>query len=111
MARDVGLAAALTLMPLALGTSLLAYGLAVEVDLGPIWALMFMQAGLAGPALVAAFLAGAPAAALGLVRPSGRAMVGAVLIGLSYWYLSAAVVAPSAVTKRILPSCAARPFR
>lgn len=95
-ARAIPLGGALLLMPLAFVTSVLAAALVAGLDLPPLLLLpTVMVVGIAGPAVVAALLCSdAPRAALGLTAPPARALVGAVLVGASFWYINGVFVAP-----------------
>ena len=100
-ANHVGLLAALLLMPVGFLLLGLTGGLAFPLGLAGIAVAQF--AGLALPAWLAARAAGPPRQVLGLVRPPARALAGAALIAVSYWYLAALLLLPlvsDLVTKR-----------
>ncbi|HYU16678.1 MAG TPA: type II CAAX endopeptidase family protein [Candidatus Acidoferrum sp.] len=90
--QTVGLFAALLLMPSALALLVLTGSAALGWGLAGIAATQVVA--LAAPSWLAARRAGRPAEVLALVRPPGRALVGAALLAVSYWYLSAVLIAP-----------------
>lgn len=79
-----------------------AAALALMVALAPLtrglgaWGMALSQlVAIAAPTLfVAARRARSPARALGLRMPPGRALAGATLVGLSFWYLNLALLVP-----------------
>ena len=85
---------ALLLMPAVIGVVFLLAPLVGALDAG--WMVEFVAIELfcfAAPALLAARMS-VGTGALGLRWPSGRALLGAVLFGASFWYLNLVLVAP-----------------
>lgn len=91
-AQPIGPVAALLLMPLAFVLVALAGAITLRWGLAGVAAAQLLAFAL--PAWLVARRPGPPARALALVRPSGRALLGAALIAVSFWYLSAALLAP-----------------
>jgi sodium transport system permease protein len=91
-AQPIGPVAALLLMPLAFVLVALAGALTLRWGLAGVAAAQVIAFAL--PAWLVARAPGPPARALALVRPSGRAISGAALLAVAYWYLSAALLAP-----------------
>lgn len=91
-AQPVGPVAALLLMPLAFVLVALAGALTLRWGLAGVVAAQVIAFAL--PAWLVARSPGPPARTLALVMPSGRALFGAGLLAVAYWYLSAALLAP-----------------
>jgi membrane protease YdiL (CAAX protease family) len=93
-ADAIPVAAAVSLMPVALLLLVLVGSLLVPSGLGGVAATQVLCFAL--PAYLAARLAAGARAprALGLTRPRARALLGALLLGASFWYLSIRLVAP-----------------
>jgi membrane protease YdiL (CAAX protease family) len=91
-AQPIGPVVALLLMPLAF--LLVALAGTVALRWGLVGVAVAQVAAFALPAWLAARRPGPPAAVLALVRPPGRALVGGLLLAVSFWYLSAALLAP-----------------
>jgi membrane protease YdiL (CAAX protease family) len=97
-ARPIPLAAALVAMVTAIAAAILVSAAAAALELGWIARVSLVQIlCFAAPALLVATAtatAGSALGGLGVVRPRVASLAGAALLGATFWYLSAVLVAP-----------------